>query len=38
MYGEEVRCIQVWIGKPERKKTLGRSTCRREDNIEMDHQ
>jgi len=38
MYGEEERCIPVWLGKLEGKKTLGKSTSRREDNIKMDHQ
>jgi len=38
MYGEEKRCIPVWLGKPEGKKTLRKSTSRREDNNKMDHQ
>jgi len=35
---EEERCIPVWLGEPEGKKTLERSTRRREDNIKRDHQ
>jgi len=38
MFGEEVRCIPVWVGKPEGKDRVGKSACRREDNIEMVHQ
>jgi len=35
--GEERR-IQVLVGKPEGKRTLGRPRRRWEDNIKMDHQ
>jgi len=27
---------RVWVGKPERKRPLGRHRCRWEDNIKMD--
>jgi hypothetical protein len=38
MCGEEERCMTVWLGEPEGKKTLERSTRRRDDNIKMYHQ
>jgi hypothetical protein len=38
MYGEEERCIQDLVGKPEGKRPLGRSRYRWENNIKMDLQ
>jgi hypothetical protein len=39
MYGGEERCIyRVFVGKPERKKQLGRPKRRWEDNIKIDLQ
>jgi len=38
MCGEEESCVPVWLGEPEGKKTLERSTYKREDNIKMDDQ
>jgi len=38
MYGEEMRCIQGFGGKPERKNPLGRLRHRWEDNIKIDLQ
>jgi len=37
-YGGEERHIQVLVGKPERKRPLGRPRRRWEDNIKMDLQ
>jgi hypothetical protein len=37
-YGEEEKRIQGLVGKPERKKPLGRPRHRWEDNITMDIQ
>jgi hypothetical protein len=37
-YGEERVVIRVLVGKPERKRPLGRHRCRWEDNIKMDLQ
>ena len=31
-------CSRFWWGKPEGKRLIGRSRCRREDNIKMDLQ
>jgi hypothetical protein len=36
MYGGEERCVQVLVGKPERRRTLGRPRLRWKDNIKMD--
>jgi hypothetical protein len=33
---EEDRCIKVFVGKPERKKPLGRPRYRREYNIKIN--
>jgi hypothetical protein len=38
MYGEEERCIQGLVGKPEGKRPLGRPRHRWEDNIKIDLQ
>jgi hypothetical protein len=35
MRGEK-RCIQIILGKSERKKPLGKPSCKWEDNIKMD--
>ena len=37
-YGGEERCTQVFVGKPEGKRPLGRPMNRWEDNIKMDIQ
>jgi hypothetical protein len=37
-YGEDERCIKVFVGRPEGKRPLGISRCRWEDNIKMDIQ
>ena len=37
-YGGEVRVYRVLVGKPERKRPLGRHKHRWEDNIKMDLQ
>jgi hypothetical protein len=34
--GEKRNAYDIWVGKPEGKKTLGRPRCRWEDNITMD--
>jgi hypothetical protein len=34
--GETKNAYEILVGKPERKKTLGRTRRRWEDNIEMD--
>ena len=34
--GESRRLYRVLVGKPEGKRTLGRSKCRWEDDIKMD--
>ena len=36
--GERRGAYRVLVGKPEGKRTLGRSMCRREGNIKMYHQ
>jgi hypothetical protein len=36
MYGGEERCVQVLVGKPEGRRTLGRPRLRWKDNIKMD--
>ena len=38
VYGGGQSRVQVWVGKPEGKRLLGRSRCRCEDNIKMDLQ
>ena len=35
-YRVGVRCVQLLVGKPERRRPLGRPRCRWEDNIRMD--
>jgi hypothetical protein len=35
-YGEEVRCIQVMVRKPEGKRTIGRPKHRSEYNVKMN--
>jgi hypothetical protein len=35
---EEERCIQVLVGRPERKRPLGRRRSRWENNIKIDLQ
>ena len=37
-YGERKCVYRVLVGKPERKRPLGRPRCRWEDNIKMDLQ
>jgi hypothetical protein len=37
-YGGGVRYIQVFVGKPEGKRSLGRPRIRWEDDMEMDFQ
>jgi hypothetical protein len=37
-YVGEEKCIQVLVGKPERKRALGRLRYRWEDNIKMNLQ
>jgi hypothetical protein len=34
--GREEMCIQVWMGNPKRKRTLGRYRCRWENIIKID--
>ena len=34
--GERIGVYRALVGKPEGKRPLGRSMCRREDNIKMD--
>jgi hypothetical protein len=34
--GEKRNAYRIWVGKPERKRPLGRSRRRWEDNIRMD--
>jgi len=34
--GERIGVHRTLVGKPEGKRPLGRSMCRREDNIKMD--
>jgi hypothetical protein len=34
--GRKRNAYRILVGKPEGKKPLGRSRCRREDNIRMD--
>jgi len=36
MYGGEERCVQVLVGKPEGRRTLGRPRLRWKDNIKLD--
>jgi hypothetical protein len=36
--GEGRTVYRILVGRPEGKKPLGRSKCRREDNIKMDQQ
>jgi hypothetical protein len=35
-HGRDEKCIKVLVGKPERKRRLGRPRRRWEDNIRMD--
>jgi hypothetical protein len=36
-HGGEVRSVfNILVGKPERRRPLGKPRCRREDNIKMD--
>jgi hypothetical protein len=35
-HGEDEKCVQILVGKPEGKRPLGRPKRRRDDNIEMD--
>jgi len=37
-YGEGIVVYRILVGKPERKRPLGRHRCRWEDNIKMDIQ
>jgi hypothetical protein len=34
--GKKINACRILVGKPEGKKPLGRSRCRRVDNIKMD--
>jgi hypothetical protein len=38
MYGGDEKCIQVLVGKPDRKRQFGRLRRRWKDNIKMDLQ
>jgi hypothetical protein len=38
LFGEVEMCIEFFMGKPERKRALGRLRRRWEDNIKMDVQ
>jgi hypothetical protein len=35
-YGEKMNACRLFVGKPERKRPLGRPRCRWVDNIRMD--
>jgi hypothetical protein len=35
--GEKRNAYRIFVGKPEEKRSLGRSRCRWVDNIKMDH-
>jgi hypothetical protein len=36
MHGEKRNAYMILVGKPEKKRPLGRPRCRWEDNIKMD--